>query len=222
MMPALLPRVYLVTDLSAGADVPARVAAALAGLPPRSVAVQLRAKELGGRDLLRLARLLCAATSAAGQALLVNDRLDVALLAGADGVHLPSTGLSPADARRLLGPEALVGVSCHAAADVARARDGGADFGTFGPIYDTPSKRAYGAPLGLDRLREASTLGLPLLGLGGVNETNAAAVVAAGAFGVAAIRAWLEGPDPAAAVRRLLSISIRGTEGLPGGSNGSR
>jgi len=212
MMPARLPRVHLVTELS-GTDLPSRVAAGVAGLPPRAVAVHLRAKELAGKELLALARALRLVTSAAGQALLVNDRLDVALLAGADGVHLPAAGIPPGDARRLLGPGALVGVSCHSTDEVARARAAGADFATFGPVFDTPSKRIFGPPLGLDRLREAAAIGLPLVGLGGVQEANAVAVVAAGAFGVAAIRAWLSADDPGAAVRRLLSVAdarIRG------------
>ena len=134
----------------------------------------------------------------------MNDRLDVALACGADGVHLPSAGVPPADARRLLGPGALIGVSCHSEADVLRAREGGASYATFGPILDTPSKRAYGAPVGLDALRGAVRLGLPLVALGGVDARSAPLARAAGAHGVAAIRAWLLGTDPAAAVRALL------------------
>jgi thiamine-phosphate pyrophosphorylase len=141
--------------------------------------------------------------------LLVNDRLDVAIAAGADGVHLPSAGIPPAEARRLLGATGLVGVSCHSVPEVARALAGGADFATFGPIFDTPSKRAYGSPVGTDRLAEAARLGLPLLGLGGVDLSNAAAVVEAGASGLAAIRAWLLADDPAAVVQALLDAVER-------------
>ena len=186
-----------------------RVDAALAGLPPGLVAVHLREKGLGGRDLLALARSLGAICRARGQRLLVNDRLDVALAAGADGVHLPSAGVPAADARRLLGSAAIVGVSCHSAEDVARARDGGASYATFSPIYDTPSKRAYGPPVGLAALGEAARLGLPLVALGGVDAARAREVVAAGAVGVAVIRAWLEAPAPAEAVRALVA-AVRG------------
>jgi thiamine-phosphate pyrophosphorylase len=200
-----LPRVYLVTEGRDAGAMATVLRAALSGLPPGAVAVQLRAKDLGGRDLLALARALQAVCGPAGQPLLVNDRLDVALVAGAAGVHLPADGVPPADARRLLGAGALLGVSCHSLADVARARAGGADFATFGPVFDTPSKRAYGPPLGLARLREAAALGLPIYGLGGVEAGNALEVVAAGAHGVAAIRAWLAAPDPAGAVRALLA-----------------
>ncbi|HET8539597.1 MAG TPA: thiamine phosphate synthase [Anaeromyxobacter sp.] len=199
-----LPAVHLITDRALAPDPAARAAAALAGIAPGRVAVHLREKDLGGAALLALARALSAACRARGQLLLVNDRLDVALAAGADGVHLPSAGVAPADARRFLGPAALVGVSCHSAADVRRARDGGASYATFGPIYDTPSKRPYGEPVGVAALRDAARLGLPLVALGGVTPERVPELRAAGAAGVAAIRAWLAGPDPAAAVRALL------------------
>ncbi len=199
-----LPVVHLITDRRLAPDLAARAAAALAGLPPGTAAVHLREKDLGGRDLLVLARALGEICHARGQRLLVNDRLDVALAAGADGVHLPAAGVPPADARRLLGPDALVGVSCHSADDVARALEGGASYATFSPVYDTPSKRGFGPPAGVAALREAARLGLPLVALGGITAERAPEVRAAGARGVAAIRAWLEGGDPAGAVRRLL------------------
>jgi thiamine-phosphate pyrophosphorylase len=173
------------------------------------VAVQLRVPGLPGRALLALARAILPIVRREGQALLLNDRVDVALAAGADGVHLPSAGIPPAEARRLLGPGAQVGVSCHSVADVARALQGGASFATFGPVFDTPSKRRYGAPVGTARLSEAARLGLPLLGLGGVDSSNAAAVLEAGASGVAAIRAWLDAEDPASAVRALIDVVHR-------------
>jgi thiamine-phosphate pyrophosphorylase len=198
-----LPVVHLITDRRLVPELAARADEALAGLPPRTAAVQLREKDLGGRDLLVLARALAAVCRARGQRLIVNDRLDVALAAGADGVHLPAAGVAAEDARRLLGPDALVGVSCHSAADVARAHDAGASYATFSPVYDTPSKRAFGAPVGVAALREAARLGLPLVALGGVTAERVPELRAAGARGVAAIRAWLAGDDPAGAVRRL-------------------
>jgi thiamine-phosphate pyrophosphorylase len=206
-MPPRPPRVYLVTDPSAGRGLVARTGAALRDLPPGVAAVQLRARGATGKELLELARALRPVVSEAGQFLLVNDRVDVMLSAGADGVHLPSAGIPPGEARRLVGNGRLVGVSCHSAADVDRARKGGADFATFGPLFDTPSKRGYGEPVGLDRLREVARLGLPLVGLGGVDVENARRVVEAGASGLAAIRAWLEAEDPAGVVRRLLDAT---------------
>jgi thiamine-phosphate pyrophosphorylase len=205
----LLPRVHLITDREICPD-PVRAARrALAGTRPGAVAVHLREKGLPGAELLTIARALAAAIHEMGQLLLVNDRLDVALAAGADGVHLPSAGVPPGDARRLLGAGRLVGVSCHSLEDVRRARDGGADYATFGPVFDTPSKRAYGAPVGLAALRDASQLGLPLVGLGGIDAANAPQVVAAGAAGVAAIRAWLGAEDGARAVEALSSAAQR-------------
>lgn len=202
-----VPVVHLLTERWIEPDPVARVHAALAGLPPGCVAVHLREKDLGGAALLAFARALAAACHAHGQRLLVNDRLDVALAAGADGVHLPAAGVHPEDARRLLGRAALVGVSCHSAADVVRARDGGASYATFGPVHDTPSKRPYGPPVGLDALRDAARLGLPLVALGGVDAARAPGCFAAGASGVAVIRAWLSAPDAAAAVRALLAAA---------------
>jgi thiamine-phosphate pyrophosphorylase len=209
MMPPSPPRVYLVTDPSRGSGLPARVSAAVRGLPRGSVAVQVRAPGASGRDVLAQVRALQGRVRDSGQLLVVNDRIDVALAAGADGVHLPSAGIPPAEARRLLGVGRLVGVSCHSSLDVARALAGGADFATFGPIFETPSKRAYGSPVGLERLAEAARLGLPLLGLGGVDLSNAASVVDAGASGLAAIRVWLDAEDPATVVRALLDVVER-------------
>jgi thiamine-phosphate pyrophosphorylase len=201
---APIPAVHLITDRTLAADLPARVRAALAGLRPRTAVVQLREKDLGGRALLVLARALRRACDEAGQLLVVNDRIDVALAARADGVHLPSEGVPVAEARRLLGPAAIVGRSCHSRADVEAALAAGASYATFSPIYDTPSKARYGAPVGVEALREAAALGLPLVALGGVDAGRAPEVRAAGAAGVAAIRAWLVGDDPAGAVRGLL------------------
>jgi thiamine-phosphate pyrophosphorylase len=198
-----VPVVHLITDRRLAPDLAARAAAAVAGLPPGRVAVHLREKDLGGRALLALARALADACHRAGQLLVVNDRVDVALAAGADGVHLPAAGVPPEDARRLLGPAALVGVSCHGVEDVARARDGGASYATVSPVYDTPSKRRYGAPVGLGVLAAAARLGLPVVALGGITPERVPEVRAAGAHGVAVIRAWLERADPAAAVRAL-------------------
>lgn len=202
-----IPAVHLITDRRLAADLPARVRAAFRGLPPRTAALHLREKDLGGRELLALALAVGRACAEAHQLFLVNDRLDVAILVGADGVHLPSAGVPAADARRLLGPAKRVGVSCHSRADVEAARAAGADYATFSPIFDTPSKRAYGAPVGLEALRDAAGAGLPLVALGGITAESAPQVRAAGADGVAAIRAWLTGDDPAGAVRALAALA---------------
>jgi thiamine-phosphate pyrophosphorylase len=201
----VLPIVHLITDRTLEPDPVARLLRVLPGLAPGSVAVHLREKALPGASLLALARSLAEVCHAHGQLLLVNERVDVALASGADGAHLPVDAVGPAAARRLLGPSALIGVSCHTAAEVARAAAGGADYATFGPVWATPSKARYGAPVGLDRLREANGLGLPLVALGGVEPALARQAFRAGAAGVAVIRAWLTGGEPVAAVRELLA-----------------
>jgi thiamine-phosphate pyrophosphorylase len=194
-----VPPLVLVTDRRAtgGRDLLAVVEAALdAGLP----AVQLRDKDLPGRALWRLAGALRTATRRTGALLFVNDRVDVALAVGADGVHLGRASIPLAAARALVGPGPLIGVSTHAAAEVQAAAGGGADFAFFGPVYATPGKTAVGlGPLA------AATGRLPVLAIGGVTAAELRAVRAAGASGVAAIRAILAAPDPAAATRALLA-----------------
>jgi thiamine-phosphate pyrophosphorylase len=199
------PRLILVTDrhATAGRDLVDVITSALdAGLP----AVQLRDKDLPGRPLFELAERLRVATARRGARLFVNDRIDVALAVGADGVHLGGTSL-PADvARRLLPPGGLVGVSVHAPAEVVAAAATGADLCVFGPVYATPSKAAFGPPQGEDRLREAvAAAAVPVLAIGGVGTAEVPRVRAAGAAGIAVIRAILAAPDAAAATRALLA-----------------
>jgi thiamine-phosphate pyrophosphorylase len=169
-------------------------------------AVQLREKDLSTLELYRLAERLLARTRAAGAALLINDRVDVALALDADGVHLTRRSLPPAEARALLGPSRLLGISCHSLADLLEAVAGGVDFVVLGPIFETPSKRPYGPPLGSQTLREARALtSLPLVAIGGITPAQAPGVVAAGADGVAVISAVMAAPDPAAAAQELLA-----------------
>lgn len=199
-------RVYLVTDRTdtAGRDLLDVIGRALAG---GVGAVQLRERDLAGRDLLELARRLRDLTARHGAALLVNDRVDVALACGADGVHLPGHSFRIGDARALLGPERLIGVSAHTCADVVAAGDSGADFAVFGPVYDTPSKRAYGSPVGLAALREAaSRVSLPVLAIGGITSERVREVRQHGAAGVAAIRALLQASDPERTARELAGL----------------
>jgi thiamine-phosphate pyrophosphorylase len=202
-----LPVVHLVTDRALVPDLGHHVGQVLRGLPPGRVAVQLREKGLAGGALLALARSLAAACRQHGQLLLVNERVDVALACGADGVHLPGDAVGADRARRLLGPGALVGVSCHSADEVGQAWAAGADYASFGPVWATPSKAGLGEPVGLERLAEASHLGLPLVALGGVEPARARRAFQAGAAGVGAIRAWLTGSDPAGAIRALLAAA---------------
>ena len=124
---------------------------------------------------------------------LVNGRPDLAVAAGAAGVHLPSAGL-PVVTVREGWPELLIGVSTHHPGEVERAGRQGADYATFGPVFATPSKAAYGQPPDLGGLARACRHGLPVLGLGGVGPAGLVELAAAGARGAAAIRAFHPGP----------------------------
>ncbi len=163
----------------------ARLAAAGVG------ALQLREKDLGGAALLEAA-LRARETLGRGVRLLVNGRADVALLCGADGVHLPASGLPVAALRRWFGERLLIGRSTHTIDEVVAAHEAGVDYVTFGPVYPTPSKRAYGPPPGLEGLRRAARVGLPVFALGGVTIERLPEVAAAGARGAAGIRIFLD------------------------------
>ena len=161
----------------------ASIARVLAGTPPGAIAIQLREKDLDGSPLLVLARAALTACRAAGAKLLVNDRLDVALAAGADGVHLPEAGLSIAEARAL-APHLVIGCSRHAADVSAEA----ADLLHLGPIWPTPSKAGMGEPLGLAALALATSA--HLVAVGGIDSASRAREAReAGADAVAVIRA---------------------------------
>ena len=124
--------------------------------------------------------------------------MDVALAAGADGVHLPASGLPIAPLRRRWGDALLIGRSTHHPDEVAAAGRDGADYALFGPVFPTPGKEAYGPPPGLDGLRRAAAAGLPVIAVGGLTPDRLAAVAAAGAAGAAAIRACADAAGAAA------------------------
>lgn len=152
--------------------------------------IQIREKHLTTKVLYQLTTSAAQITRRSATKLLVNDRADVAAASGADGVHLTSLSLPPNVLRLTFGPELLIAVSTHSLADVSAARLGGSDFVVFGPVFDTPSKRQYGKPLGLAELRKVTSAlaPFPVLALGGVTVDNVAECIDAGAAGVAAIR----------------------------------
>lgn len=195
---------YVITDRqqTKGRSLREVVAAALRG---GARAFQLREKDLGPRDLYPLALDLRALTRAYGARLLINDRIDVALAVEADGVHLTTASLPAAAARRLLGPDRLIGVSTHNLPEARAAAQEGADFLVFGPVFFTPSKAPYGAPVGLDLLQAVRTVvTLPILAIGGIKKANLDQVMEAGADGIAVISAVIAADDPTTASGELL------------------
>jgi len=196
-------RLVIVTDRRLARDLPAQLDAMLGAVPRGAALVQVREKDLGGAALLALVGEVVAVARRHGAAVLVNDRVDVALAAGADGVHLPEDGMSIGDARALGGERFVIGCSRHSANGAREAADHGADLVLIGPIWATPSKAGFGAPLGLAALG-AARAGAVLCAIGGVDSAaRAREARAAGADSVAAIRALWTADDPAAAARAL-------------------
>jgi thiamine-phosphate pyrophosphorylase len=180
------------------------------------VALQLREKDLSGRELYQLAATLRPICTRHGAYLMINDRIDVALAAGADGVHLPADSIAIAEARRLVGPSRFVGASTHSAAEAADAAAAGADFAVFGPVWPPLSKSGYGPARGVEELGAAcrAAAGMALYALGGVTAERVAALPGASggtaaAFGggrpagVAVIGAVFGADDPVAAALEL-------------------
>jgi thiamine-phosphate pyrophosphorylase len=164
--------------------------------------IQIREKDLPGRDLLELVRGAIAAIRETKTKILVNDRLDVAVAAGADGVHLGETSLpveEVAQWRRSAGrAEFKIGVSCHSLKAARAAEQGGADYIFFGPIFATPSKVGFGPPQGVEILGDVcNSVGIPVIAIGGVTVKNAASCMQADAAGIAAIRLFQQNQNMA-------------------------
>jgi thiamine-phosphate pyrophosphorylase len=176
-----------------------------AAVEARGTLVQLRETALSGRVLYELASASAQAARGTGTRVLVNDRADIARAAACDGVHLTTNSLDTAVVRRAFGEDFLIGVSTHTSEEARAARGGGADFAVFGPVFDTPSKRAYGSPVGLEALkRTALELSpFPLVALGGVGEGEVERVLRAGAAGVAGIRLFADGQNLARIVHHI-------------------
>jgi len=207
-------RVYLLAD--AGLVPPDRlpeiVSAALRG---GVTAVQLRAKSATTLELLELARNLNAICREAGVPFIVNDRIDVALAAGADGAHVGHIGeedLSPHDARRLLGSDAIVGVSVGTPQEAHMATSQSASYVSAGPMFATSTKANAGPAAGENLLRDVlAGTGLTLVVIGGITPQRSAALFAAGADGVCVGAAIIRGPDPEAAARAFFELGGAGT-----------
>jgi len=190
---------YLITDRNQTAGRPLLdvVEAALEG---GVRAVQLREKDLAPAELYELAWEMRALTSRYDARLLINERIDIALAVEADGVQLGVTSM-PVTAARRIAPDLLIGYSSHGVGEAVAALAKGADFVTFGPVFPTPSKAAYGEPVGLGKLGRVcrQAVGDLVFALGGIKRENIKQVTAAGCYRVALISDILAAPDPAAA-----------------------
>jgi thiamine-phosphate pyrophosphorylase len=156
--------------------------------------VQLREKAMRPRVLYELTRRAAELTRHSATRLLVNDRADIALAARADGVQLTTRSLHPLVVRDIAPRDFLIGVSTHTLEEAQAASMADADFALLGPVFDTPEKRAYGPPLGLDALREAAHVlaPFPILAIGGITRERIPQVIGAGAQGIAAIRLFTD------------------------------
>ncbi|MDD2879340.1 MAG: thiamine phosphate synthase [Rhodoferax sp.] len=194
-------RLYLVTDQKnlRGRSLTDVVLSAVQG---GVTCVQLREKDLCSRDFVALARAMKDLLAPTGVPLVINDRIDVALACGAQGVHLGQSDMPVALARQLLPPEVFIGLSVESLDDVVRAAGQAVDYLGVSPIYATPTKTDTAAPWGLAGLRQVRAMtALPLVAIGGVHVTNAAEVLLAGADGLAVVSAICSAPDPSAAAQ---------------------
>ena len=203
-MPNPMKGVYLVTDrpLCLGRSLTSIVAQAVrAGI----ACVQLREKTASTREFLNQALALKPILDSAGIPLIINDRVDIALAAGADGVHLGQTDMPYDTARRMLGPDAIIGLSVETRKDVSAAQDLDVDYLGVSPIFATPTKTDTGSPWGLDGLAKIRAYSRhALVAIGGLNTDNAADIIRAGADAVAVVSAICSADDPFTAAQNLV------------------
>jgi thiamine-phosphate pyrophosphorylase len=201
-------RLYLITDRKLFSHSSSLIDAVEAALRAGVKAIQLREKDLPTRELLTLAYRMREVTKRYDAKFFVNERIDVALCAEADGMHLGQSGIPLHAARKVAGRRILIGASTHNLEEALAAEKEGADFITFGPVYDTPSKRQYGAPVGPGALRRVvGQIALPVLGIGGITPEKVGEVMSAGAHGIALIRGILGEADIEGAAKKYLNIA---------------
>jgi thiamine-phosphate pyrophosphorylase len=220
-----LPILCYVTDrrslaLETSVDASSALAKKIGGLAAAGVDwIQLRERDLSAKALAMFVREALASVQSHPKAngqetrMIVNDRADVAITEGADGVHLGENSLPVSEVRLLIesrqSPKKfLLGASCHSLESAKSAAADGADYIFFGPVFATPSKARFGEPQGVGRLAEVCrSLSIPVLAIGGITLENAAACLTAGATGIAAIRLFQDAPDPAAVLQALRKVT---------------
>jgi len=169
--------------------------------------VQIREKDLASRELITLVEEALKAAREPGRggaSVVVNDRLDVALATGAEGVHLGALSMPVQVVRQVAPRPFVIGVSCHSLGEALAAESGGADYLVLGPVFETPSKLGYGRPLGLEKLRNVtSRMRIPVLALGGITVERVRPCLEAGASGIAGIRIFQDCESVQERVREL-------------------
>ena len=201
-----LPRLYLLTDRHQTAQRPL-LSVVTTALEGGARLIQLREKDLSTRELYQLAHNLIPLFTLHQAHWLINDRIDLVLALDAPGVHLRTSSLPTGIARQLLGPDRLIGVSTHSQEEVLRAEGEGADFVVLGPVFDTPSKRMYGRPLGLQVLENTCrATRLPVYAIGGITPEHVPDLQSLGAYGVAVISSILQAPNIQDATKKFLDL----------------
>ncbi len=192
---------YVITDRRWGRS---HLEVARAAIEGGATAIQLRDKEATTRELIEAGRALRDLTREREVAFIINDRVDVALAVDADGVHVGQDDMPATLARKLVGPDRVVGVSASTVEEALQAEADGADYISASPVFSTPTKPDAAPPIGLDGLRAfVEAVHVPVIAIGGINESNVEEVIGAGAAGVAVISAVVAAPDIVAAARRL-------------------
>jgi len=216
------PLLYLITDRQAFRRSPelssatqSQIEAIRAAAQAGCQLIQIREKDLTAKSLGEFTRAVTSLARPHGARVLVNDRFDVAMAAGADGVHLRVSSIPACEVRAIAetkgAADFLIGVSTHSIAEAKAAEEGGADFIVCGPVYHTPSKLAYGAPLGLDRFAEVcEAVKIPVLALGGINLSNFREPLRRGAAGIAAISLFTDPDKIEQNIQTLLNTQITG------------
>jgi thiamine-phosphate pyrophosphorylase len=200
-------KLYLITDNKLITRHSSLISVVRKALKGGVKAVQLREKNLETLELLKIANKMSDVTKQFNASFFINDRFDIALAVGADGVHLTQNSIPASAVRKAVKKKLLIGVSTHSLKEAREAEKGGADFITVGPVYRTPSKLKYGKPIGLDTLQKiTSSVSLPVFAIGGVKSSNIKFIKEAGAYGAAMIREVLASNNINRKTRELVNL----------------